>query len=141
MVTAAAIIGTLIGMGRQSSTLWRPLNAVAQTVLGARADGVWEFHADVTLVGVAVVLVVSLVAGVATAWLASSRRTLQGTIAAFGVALAGYFIHVHVVARTPGGVAALLTTGEMRALYVAGAIALTAGMRYAFSPVAEAPPE
>jgi hypothetical protein len=113
---------------------------VAQTVLGTRADGVWEFHANVTFVGVAVVLVVSLVAGVATAWLASSRHTLQGAIAAFGVALAGYLTHVHIVARTPGGVAALLTTGELRALYFTGAIALTAGMRYAFSP-AEAPPE
>ncbi len=141
IVTAAAIIGTLLGLGRRSSTVWRPLNAVAQTALGTRADGVWEFHANVTLVGVAVVLVVSLVAGVATAWLTSSRRTVQGAIVAFGVALTGYLVHVYIVARTLGGVAALLTTGELRALYVTGAIALTAGMRYAFSPVAKAPPE
>jgi hypothetical protein len=138
IVTAAAIVGTLLGLGRRSSTLWRPLNAVAHTILGERADGVWEFHADVTLTGCLVVLVVSLIAGVVTAWLTSSRRILPGAIAACGVALAGYFIHVHVVARTPGGLAALLSVGELRALYMMGAIALAGGMRYAFSPVAEA---
>lgn len=140
-VAAASSLGMLLGTGRRYSTLWRPLNAAAHTVLGMRADDVWGFQSDVTLVGVAVVLVVSAVAGVVTAGLTSSHRFLSNALAAFGVALAGYLAHVHIVARTPGGLAALLTLGELRALYATGAIALVAGMRYAFSPSAGAPPK
>jgi hypothetical protein len=45
----------------------------------------------------------------------------------------GYLLHLHVVARMPGGLADLLTVGEMRALYLVLGIALVAGMRFAFS--------
>lgn len=141
LVTAASSLGMLLGMGRRDSTLWRPLNAAAHAVLGVRADDVWGFQPDVTLVGGAVVLVVSAVAGVVIAELTSSRRTLPSALASFGVALVGYLAHVHIVARTPGGLAALLTLGELRALYATGAIALLVGMRYAFSPFAGAPPK
>ena len=123
----------LFGLGRRYSTLWRPLNAAAHTVLGARADGVWGYQPDVTPVGCAVVLVVSVVAGFVIALFASSGRTLHRAMATFGIALIGYLVHVHIVARTPGGLAALLSVGELRAVYVAVAIALFVGMRYAFS--------
>ena len=66
-ITAATLIGMLLGLGRRYSTLWRPLNAAAHTVLGTRADGVWGFQADVTLTGVAVVLVMSAMTGVVIA--------------------------------------------------------------------------
>ena len=141
LVAAAFSLGMLLGMGRRDSTVWRPLNATAHAVLGVRADDVWGFQLDVTLVGAAVVLVVSTVAGVVIAVLTTSRHTLYSALAAFGVAIGGYLAHVHVVARAPGGLAALLTVGELRALYGAGALALVAGMRYAFSPTAGVPPE
>ena len=131
-LTAATAVGMLLGLGRRHGTIWQPLNASAHAVIGERAEGVLGFQSDVTLVGVAVVLVVSAVAAGVTAGLLSSRRTLHRAIAAFGVALAGYLVHLHIVARTSGGLAALLEVGEMRALYVAAAIALFAGMRYAF---------
>ena len=140
-LTSLTVLGMLLGFGRRYGTPWRPLNAAAHTVLGMRADDVWGFKSDVTLVGGAVVLVVSAVAGVVIVELTSSHRTLHSALAAFGVALAGYLAHVHIVARTPGGLAALLTLGELRALYATGAIALLAGMRYAFSPSAGARPK
>ncbi len=136
-VCGACALGMLFGMGRRYSTLWRPLNAAAHAVIGARADGVWGFQSDVTLVGVAVVLVVSALAGVVIAELTSPRRMLFRALAASGVALVGYLVHVHIVARIPGGLAALLSIGELRALYATAAIALSLGMRYAFSPSAE----
>jgi hypothetical protein len=139
-VAAASSLGMLLGFGRRTSTLWRPLNAAAHMALGLRADDVWGFQSDVTLVGVAVVLVVSTVAGVVIAELTSSPRFSSNTLAAFGVALVGYFLHVHIVARKPGGLTALLTLGELRALYAAAAIALLLGMRYAFPTSAGAPP-
>jgi hypothetical protein len=133
VITAATIIGMLLGLGRRYSTLWRPLNAAAHTVLGARADGVWGYQSDVTPVGGAVVLVVSVMMGFIIALLTSSGRTLHRAMATFGIALVAYLAHVHIVARTPGGLAALLSVGELRALYLAVAIAVFIGMRYAFS--------
>ena len=137
-ITAATILGMLLGLGRRYSTLWRPLNAAAHTVLGARADGVWGYQSDVTPAGGAVVLVVSAMTGLVIALLTSSGRTLHRAMTTFGIALLGYLVHVYIVARKPGGLAALLSIGELRALYAAVAIALFVGMRYAFSSSAGA---
>ena len=97
----------------------------------------WDFDFGVTPAGVAVVLVISVAAGVAVARIAASFRRMQVVLAAAGVCLAGYLLHLHVAARTPGGLAALLTVGELRALYVTAAVSLVAGMRFAFLPSTE----
>ena len=138
LVAAAAAIGLLIGIGRRAGTALRPLNATAYTVLGTRADGVWGFDPIVTLVGVLVVLAVSATAGIVVARLSPSFRTLRVLVAAAGVALVGYLLHVHVASRVDGGLSALLSVGELRALYVTAASALVLGMRFAFSPGASA---
>jgi hypothetical protein len=130
---AATELGMLLGLGRRHGTIWQPLNATARLLIGERAESVFGFQAGVTLMGVAVVLVVSAVAACVTAVLTSSRRPFHRAMTAFGVALAGYLVHVHIVARTPGGLAALLDIGELRALYFAAGIASFLGMRYAFS--------
>ena len=136
-LSAVAALCMLLEMGRRTSTAWRPINAAAHWIIGARADDVFGLQLDVTPVGCAVVLLVSAMAGFAVASLASSRRTLHRAMATGGVAAAGYLFHVHIVARSPGGLAALLSPGELRALYAAAAIALFLGMRYALAPVAE----
>jgi hypothetical protein len=132
LVAGAAIMGMLIGIGRRAGTAFRPLNATAFSVIGTRADGVWGFG-HVTIIGVVVVLALSTVAGILVAWLSPSQRTLREIPAAAGVALLGYFLHVHVVARIDGGLSALLSLGELRALYITLASALVLGMRLAFS--------
>jgi hypothetical protein len=132
-IAGAAVLGLLIGIGRRAGTAWRPINAAAHGLLGAQADGVWSYHGSVTPVGGLVVLVMSAVAGIITARIAPSFRTLHVVTAAAGVALMGYLLHLHVVARTPGGLADLLTVGELRALYLMLGVALVAGMRFAFS--------
>jgi len=141
LVAAAAILGLLIGIGRRSGTAFRPLNATAYTVIGTRADGVWGFVwsvGHVTILGVLVVLALSVVAGSLVAWLSPSQRTLREILAAAAVAVVGYFLHVHVVARIDGGLSALLSIGELRALYITLASALVVGMRLAFSQSASA---
>jgi hypothetical protein len=138
LVASAAVLGLLIGIGRRAGTALRPLNATAYTLLGTRADGVWGFDAVVTLTGVVVVLVVSALAGMIVARLARSFRTFRVVVAGAGVALVGYLLHVHLVSRVDGGLSALLSLGELRALYFAGAIALVLGMRVAFPPVVSA---
>ena len=137
LVAAAAIIGLLIGIGRRAGTAFRPLNATAYAVIGTRADGVWGFG-HVTIIGVLVVLALSAVAGILVARLSPSQRTLREILAAAAVAVVGYFLHVHVVARIDGGLSALLSIGELRALYITLASALVVGMRLAFSQSASA---
>lgn len=134
LVGFAAVTGLLIGIGRRAGTPWRPLNAAAQWWIGARADGVWNFQSDVTPAGCLVVLVLSMMAGFVAACATVSRRTPYVFLASACVAIAGYFIHLHVVARTPGGLAALLSVGELRALYLTLAVALAVGIRLALRP-------
>ena len=136
-IAGAAVVGLLLGMGRRSGTAWRPVNAAAHGILGAQADGVWSYHGSVTPTGGLVVLVMCVMAGLVVARIAPTFRTLHVATTAAGVALVGYLMHVHVVSRTPGGLAALLTVGEMRGLYVTLGLALVAGMRFAFLPVAK----
>ena len=134
LVASAAVLGVLIGIGRRAGTALRPLNATAYALLGTRADGVWGFDAIVTFTGVLVVLVVGAIAGSIVARLSPSFRTFRVLVAAAGVALVGYLLHVHLAARVDGGLSALLVVGELRALYAVGASALVLGMRFAFSP-------
>ena len=136
-VAAAAIVGLLIGVGHRAGTTWRPINAAAHTILGTRADGVWDFDFGVTLAGVAVVLVISVMDGLSVAQITTSFRKIPVELAAAGVSLLGYLLHLHVAARTPGGLAALLAVGELRALYVTLAVSLVGGMRFAFLPSTE----
>jgi hypothetical protein len=95
---------------------------------------VWGFDPIVTIVGVLVVLAVSALAGIIVARLSPSFRTFRVVLAAAGVALVGYLLHLHVAARVDGGLSTLLSVGELRALYVTAASALVLGMRFAFSP-------
>jgi hypothetical protein len=134
LVAAAGVTGLLVGIGRRAGTALRPLNATAYSLVGTRADGVWGFDPIVTIVGVVVVLVVGALAGMVVARLSPSFRTFRVLSAAAGVALVGYLLHVHVAARVDGGLSALLSIGELRALYVTAASALVLGMRFAFSP-------
>ena len=134
LVSFAAVTGLLLGLGRRAGTMWRPLNAAAHLVIGERADNVWNFQQGVTPTGGLVVLVLSMMAGFAAACVTPSRRTAYIVLAAASVAIAGYLLHLHVVARTPGGLAALLTVGELRALYVTLGVALAVGIRLALLP-------
>jgi hypothetical protein len=131
LVSFAAVTGLLLGIGRRAGTAWRPLNAAAQLWIGTRADGVWNFQPDVTPMGCLVVLVLSMMAGFVAACVTVSRRTPYIILASACVAIAGYFLHLHVVARAAGGLAALLSVGELRALYLTLAVALAVGIRLA----------
>jgi hypothetical protein len=134
-IASAAMLGMLLGFGRREGTPWRFLNAAAYAIAGARADGVWGVQFDVTPIGAAVVIIVSLAAGIFVARLAPSQRVWHLVAAVAGVSLAGYFLHLHAGARTPGGLAAILSVGELRALYLAFGVTLFAGMRIAFTSV------
>jgi hypothetical protein len=138
LIASSAVLGLLIGIGRRAGTALRPLNATAYSLLGTRADGVWGFDAIVTIVGVLVVLAMGALAGMLVARLSPSFRSIRVLVAAAGVALVGYLLHVHLAARVDGGLSALLSIGELRALYAVGATALVLGMRLAFSPGASA---
>ena len=136
LVSGAAVTGLLLGIGRQSGTAWRPLNSAAQLFLGSEADGVWNFHRTVTPTGGLVVLTMSMMAGIVVAAVTRSRRAPYVIAAATFVAVAGYLFHVHAAARSPGGLASVLSVGELRALYLVLAVALAGGIRFAFPDAA-----
>jgi hypothetical protein len=132
-IAAAAMLGMLLGFGRHEGTPWRFLNAAAHVLIGAHADDVWGLQLNVTPIGAAVVYTVSLIAGTLVARLAPTQRVWHLAAAVSGVSLTGYLLHLHVASRTPGGLAALLSVGELRALYLAFGVALFAGIRIAFT--------
>jgi hypothetical protein len=134
LVSFAAVSGVLLGIGRRSGTPWRALNAAAHLVIDGRADGVWNFQSDVTPVGCVVVLALSLLAAFIVTSVTTSRRTPYVLFVATGVALSGYVLHMQVAARSPGGLAGLLSVGELRALYVTLGVALVVGIRLALLP-------
>jgi hypothetical protein len=134
LVGFAGVMGVLLGIGHRAGTPWRPLNAAAHLALDARADGVWNFQSGVTPMGCLVVLVLSMMAGFVAACVTPSRRISYILLAAACVAIVGYFLHLHFAARAPGGLAALLSVGELRALYLTLALALAGGIRLAFLP-------
>ena len=138
-VAGASLLGLLVGIGHRAGTAWRPINAAAHSILGSRADGVWSYHGSVTPVGGLVVLTMSVAAGLLVARITSSFHTVHLIAAAAGVAFASYVLHLHVVARVSGGLAALLSVGELRGMYLMLAVALVIGMRFAFSPIATTP--
>lgn len=131
LVSFAAVTGLLVGIGRRSGTPWRPLNAAASVVIDGRADGVWNFQFDVTPLGCLVVLVLSVMAGFVAAAVTPSRRFAYVIPWSAGVALAGYLCHTYVAAHTSGGLATLLSLGELRALYATLGVALAIGIRLA----------
>ena len=133
IVAGAAVLGLLIGIGGRAGTRWRPVNAAAHAAIGAQADGVWSYQLSVTLVGGLVVLVLSIAAGLAVARLASWFPAVHVSVAAAVVSFVAYLLHVEIAARLPGGLSELLMVGELRGLYVILAVALVAGMRFAFS--------
>lgn len=132
VVGAAAVLGVLVGIGRRAGTPWRPVNAMAHALLGARADDVWNFSWSVTPAGALVLVATCVVAALVIAALARRPSWARLAPSAAVVALAGYLLHLHVVARTAGGLAEVLDVGELRAVYAVAAIALASGMRFAF---------
>ena len=136
-VAAAAVLGLLVGIGGRAGTRWRPINAAAHAAMGAQADGVWSYHGSVTPVGGLVVLVLSIAAGFAVARLITWFPSVHVSVAATVVAFVGYLLHIEVAARTSGGLSALLAVGELRGMYVILAVALVAGMRFAFSTASD----
>jgi len=134
LVSFAAVTGLLLGIGRRSGTPWRTLNAAAHLIIDGRADGVWNFQSDVTPVGCVVVLALSMLAGFFVTCVTASRRTPYVVLVAGMVALLGYVLHMQVAARSPGGLAGLLSVGELRALYATLGVALVVGIRLAFHP-------
>ena len=130
ILSAAALLGFLIGLGRRAGVPWRFLNSAAYLLLGASADDVWGFASGVTAAGGAVVLAVSAVAGFTAARLASILSVRLATLLSAGiVALAGYLLQVHVAARSGGGLTDSLSVGELRAMYALLAVAILVGTR------------
>jgi hypothetical protein len=89
LIAAAGTTGAVVGIGLREGVPWRPFNALASSVLGARADGVWGFDPGVTLAGLALQLAAVLIVGFLFA-LAAPARGVGLVLAAAAVSAAAY---------------------------------------------------
>lgn len=134
LIAASATAGALLAFGLRLGTPVRPFNAVARLALGAEADGVWGFVPVVTLSGVSIHVLLSILLGVTLAWLAppQSRIARRVGVAAL-LATTAYLLDVYLLPRLlRPGLAALLALPQLVLFYLVLAIALVLGTRNAF---------
>lgn len=133
LVAAAATGGALVGIGLRFGTPARLFNALAAYLLGPGVQALWRFSI-VTVAGVLVHLVVSIVCGLA--FVALVDRSGGGEIGwAILVAVVAFLLSWLVAALFGLGLATLLAFGDRLVLAVVLAVALPLGMRLAFSIV------
>lgn len=132
MIAAAATAGALVAFGLRQGTPARPFNAVAEMLLGARAEGVWGFDAPVTLSGIAVHVVATVVWGVLFALVASGWRGARLWAGAAAFAAVVYVMDfVLLPGRLRPAFGDMMAPGQLLFLYATLAIALGVGMRLA----------
>jgi hypothetical protein len=135
IVAAAATAGTLIGFGRARGEAWRPLNAVGHLFLGYRARLMDRFDPLVTPVGIALHVLSVVVWGVLFALVAARLRGWRLAAAAAALGAAAFVIDTHLLPdRFDPGFPALLSRGELIAVYAVLAAALALGIRFGRLP-------
>jgi len=129
LIAAAALAGVLIGFGRAHGAIFQPLNSIAHVAYGTRALLLDEFRAAITLTGVLILVVATMIWGIVLAIPAGRLRGIPLFLAALVVSAVSFlFNHFILPSRVAPALDQLLTHGEMVALYLVMAIALAIGM-------------
>jgi hypothetical protein len=138
-VAAAAVIGALLGFGLRAGATARPLNAAAALLMGNRARGVWDFAADISLVGALVVIascvIVGMLCGAVLQLAPVASRVRHPRLLAFALALTAAVVALlTLIARAPDFVSASpigalsITQGVVLSLVVSVAYASGMGL-------------
>ena len=134
-IAAAATAGALIGFGRARGSPAAPLNAVAHILIGSRAQVIDGFDLAVTLMALGLHVLSILIWGVLFALFAARLRgTRLLTAAALftaAVFVADYYL---VLPHLRPGFEAVLSRGEVAAVYVLLALSLAVGLNFARRP-------
>jgi hypothetical protein len=130
-IAATATAGTLIAIGMRTSNAARPFNLLAAHVVGGFRADVWGFVATVTLAGILYHLVVTTAIG-AFASLMVRRTALPVWVVSFAVAFLCCLISIGVARRGGESIAQIFSLGDIVVYYLVLALALTAGIWFAF---------
>jgi hypothetical protein len=133
-IATCAMAGALLAMGRRSTAVWAPLNAVASYALGPPSISVRALHPVVT--PMAVILLGLMVMVAAFAALTLQRRfRFPGIVAALVVTLFSALFSL-VSARFGGlGLGVALLAGDFLVVHLVMMLGLVGGIRFAFSLV------
>lgn len=129
VLAASATAGVLVGFGLRQEMPARAFNAAGSIVLDRRTDGVWQFDALVTPVGVLVHIAWMIMLGIVLALVATNRRGIWLLLLAVLVSLAAFALNAYVVPPhlRPGSYA-LGNTAAVVVLYATLALGLAAGV-------------
>jgi hypothetical protein len=138
-LAATATAGTLIAVGRRTSTAARPFNVIASHLLGASRADAWGFVAGVTIAGIAVHVVLTSLLGVIVGEIVG-RRLAPLWATATAASLMSALVSIGIARRGGNSLAAILPLGDLLVFYVTLALALVVGIRFAFAPAEENAP-
>ncbi len=138
LVTATAAAGALIAIGHRSATVARPFNVIAGHLIGVQKSDAYGFVPGITIPGIAIHVLLSVLAGVAVTLIA--RRLAPAWIASLAVAIISALVSVGIARRGGSSLARILPVGDLVLFYIVVAIALVIGTRLAFFDRATDPP-
>jgi hypothetical protein len=131
ILAATATAGALIAIGNRASTPARPFNMIAGHLTGSESGDVYGFTLADTLTGVAIHIVLCVIAGIAVAFVAR-RRLAPAWAAALLISTLAALVSVGIARRGGVSLARLLAIGDLLLFYLVLAIALVVGTRLAF---------
>ena len=130
LLAATATAGALIAIGHRAATVARPFNVIAGHLLGVQKSDAYGFVPGITVPGIALHVLLTVLAGIAVAMIA--RRFAPAWLASLAVAVLCALVSVGIARRGGSSLARILPTGELVVFYLILAITLAVGIRLAF---------
>ena len=131
LLSATATSGALVAIGSRAATVARPFNAIAGHLLGVERGNALGFVPGITITGLALHVVLLMLAGVAMAVI-----TRRGIAPAWAVAVAlatlSALVSVGIARRGGSSLARVLPIGDLILFYMMVALSLVVGIRLAF---------
>jgi hypothetical protein len=131
LLAATASSGALIVIGSRTATVARPFNAIAGHILGVRRSDVFAFVPAVTITGIALHVILLMLAGLTVAFVAR-RHMAPGWVASTALATLSALISVGIARRGGSSLARVLPVGDLVLFYMMVAASLGVGIRLAF---------
>jgi hypothetical protein len=130
LLAATATAGALIAIGHRAATVARPFNVIAGHLLGVQKSDAYGFVPGITVPGIALHVLLTVLAGIAVA--AIARRFAPAWLASLLVSVLCALVSVGIARRGGSSLARILPTGELVVFYLIFAITLAIGIRLAF---------
>ena len=136
VLAAASTTGALIALGKRTGTAARPFNVIASHLLGSQAADAFGFVPHITLAGVGIHVVLTTLLGVVLLGIVR-LRPFPPWLASAAISLLCCLISVGIARRGSPSLARLFSVGDLAVYFVALALSLAMGIRFALPPSAD----